>query len=201
MQITELAGYEILVTDDPSPSPIAGIAATDGLACVTAAPVEEETAHRFEAAGLTLVTDAGLSAIARSLARHEAARVDVVGATSAAWTVPGKPLRRGIGVGFPDPVGARWGEEVPGGIEVPVPGVWAAASATVAGVVDGNGVERVVGVADHHHHLEAIALAAAALAVASGAYGPGAHTPDDAPEPYLVAALRVGMGVAAFTLD
>ena len=68
-------------------------------------------------------------------------------------------------------------------------------------MIDGDGVERVVGVADHRNHLEAIALAAAGIAVSNGAYGPGAHSPEDVPEPYLAAALRVGMGVAAFTLD
>lgn len=201
MRISSLEGFDVLVTDDPVPSPIAAIAADDRLACVSVGSVEEAIAARFSESGTVLVTGADLRAIAAALAAHEAARVDTVGATSAAWTVPGKALRNGIGVGFPDPVGPRWGHEVEGGIEVPVPGDWAAAAATVAGVIDGQGAERVVGVADHRAHLQAVALAAAAIAVATGGYSSGPHDAADAPEAFLAAALRVGMGVAAFTLD
>ncbi len=200
--IRELAGYDLLVTDDVAgASAFAGIAADDGISCVvTASEVDPGLSERFTAAGLTLLVGAGsVEAIATSLATHEVARCDEVSSVTLAWTVPGKALHRGVAAAFPDPVGARWGR--PAGhdrVEVPIAGPWAGATATIHGKVGGEVVQRVVGVADDREHLEGIALAAGALAVVAGGFGPGVHRPEDAPEAFLGAALRVGLGVAAF---
>lgn len=207
--IRELTGFDVLATDDEGAADaFAGIAADDGLSCVlTAESVDPTVAERFTQTGTTLLVGANLaSGIAESLAAHEMARVDRVHRTTLAWTVPGKPLRRGEAVAFPEPVGARWGrkttdrgEEGPTRIEVPIGGEWGAASAEVHGTVGEEPVTRLVGVADHADHLSGIALAAAAIAVARGAYGPGPHRPADSAPAYLEAALRIGLGVAAFT--
>lgn len=203
--IRELKGFDVLATDDvDAASAFAGIALDDGIPCVlTADAVDPELGGRYAAAGLTLLIGSGsVSSIAASLASHEVARTDEAVAVTVAWTIPGKPLHRGRAAAFPDPVGGRWGRLVgrsPDRIEVPVAGEWAGAVATVRGRVAGELVQRVVGVADHRGHLEGIALAAGTLAVLAGGFGPGLHRPGDAPEAYLSAALRVGLGVAAFT--
>src|SRR3990170_3806252 len=100
---------------------------------VRRAPAPASMAERFATQGRTLLTGAGLRGLAATLAAHEAAGMEGPVRTSVAWTIPGKSLRRGLAVGFPDPVGARWGHSVPGGVEVPVGGSWAAASVTVTG--------------------------------------------------------------------
>lgn len=206
IKIRELTGYNPLATDDAdAASALAGIAADDGVSCVvTVDEVEPEIAKRFAEAGITLLLGANLSGIAESLAAHEVARTERVTATSAAWTVPGKPLRRGEAVAFPEPVGARWGEVVTRqeratGVSVPIEGEWAGAAAMVRGHVAEDAVERVVGVADLRNHLEGIALAAGALVVVEGSIPPGVHRPGDHPEEYLAAALRVGLEVAAYS--
>ena len=198
MKISALSGFDVFVTDDPDPVPLVAIAAEDGLSCVVAGSIPPAVAARFTAAGRTLLVGADLKGIAATLAAHEAARMEGSVDVNAAWTIPGKALRRGTGVGFPEPVGARWGVKVNGGIEVPVGGSWAAAAATVSSVTNGVRSERLVGVADQRDHLAAIALAAGAIVVASGGYPRGVHTPADNAEAYLSAALTAGLGVAAY---
>lgn len=196
MTIGGLEGFDLLVTDDPEPTPIAAIAAEDGLHCVAAGEVSPSVADDYAVAGLSLVEGAGLAGLAATLAVHEAARVEESAEVTVAWTVPGKPLRRGIAVGFPEPVGARWGRETGSGVEVPIAGPWAAAAATVRGRVDGSWTERLVGVADDRLHLEGITLAAAALVVARGLASAGRSRPPDFAAAFLSAALGVGLGVA-----
>jgi hypothetical protein len=154
--------------------------------------------------GTTLLLGASLSALAQSLAAHEAADGIDASDLTIAWTLPGSPLRRGEAIAFPDPIGARWGREVapppasPAArhYEVPVEGPWAAVMARI----DGNRRHRrTVGAADLGTHLEAIALAAGAYEVALGTYPPGICRPTDAAGSYLASALRMGLAVAAFT--
>lgn len=200
MRITDLSGFDLLVTDDPTPGAIARIALEDGVDCVLAVDeIAGDVADGFAAAGRRLLLGANLRGIATALAAHESARVAGPAEVSAAWTVPGSALRRGVAVGFPEPVGARWGTPTEGGIAVPLGGSWAAAAATVTGVVEGRRVERLVGVADVADHLSALALAAGALVVARGAAPTGPSGPADVAEPLLAAALSCGMGVAAYT--
>lgn len=199
IRITSLSGYDVFVTDDPDPAPLAAIAVEDGVSCVVASTVPATIAQRFATAGLTVLAGADVRGIATTLAAHEVAGLDAVTRVGAAWTVPGQALRRGVGVGFPDPVGARWGRPVEGGTEVPIGGAWAGAAVTVSGTIGGRPTERLVGVADQRDHLEALALAAGAIAVAAGSYGPGVHTPADNAGAFLAAALGVGLGVAAYT--
>jgi hypothetical protein len=210
MVIRDPTGYDVLATDDPEvASAMAGIAADDGLHCVvTARHVDEGLHERFVAAGRSLLVGADHAlGLAASLASHEVARPAHIGATTVAWTAPGKPRRRGVPIPFPEPVGPRWGRkvEVEGfhpsvrTVEIPLAGTWAAATVTVTGSEGADRVRRVVGFADHADHLAGIALAAGVIAVAEGAYRPGACRPVDAAEAYLAGALRVGLGIAAYT--
>ncbi len=87
-----------------------------GISCVTwsdAPDLAEKYGESFAAAGRTLLTGANVGhGIAPCLAAHEAARSDEVLELMVAWTEPGRRLRRGVPVAFPDPVGALWGYEV-----------------------------------------------------------------------------------------
>ena len=219
MSISSLDGFDPLVTDAPDAKSFAAIAADEGLSCVVAGSprIDRRLARRFLDRGLTLVVGAGLAGgIAEVLAAHEMAATDRETSVRIGWTAPGRPLRRGEAIPFPDPVGPRWAERIgraprrrrrSGGgpvvtrYEAPITGEWAGAVVRVAGERGGRRVEQVVGVADQGAHLAAIALAAGALAVAEGAYPPGVHRPAVAAEAYLGAALRIGLGVATHTVE
>ncbi len=206
MAIDTLDGFDVLVTDDPSPGSMAMLAAESRLHCVTVhRPRGRSLGRRFSAAGKTLLAPADLGmGIAATLAAHERARFTTPSAVVVAWTSEGRPLRRGTAVPFPDPVGPRWahkyrrtrrGEPVTR-LVAPAPPPWAGALARITTERS----EVVLGVADHGPHLAAIALAAGALAVAAGHYPNGVAEPEAAPRHYLAAALRVGLGVASYSV-
>lgn len=208
MRVREPSGFDVLVSDDPAlANGLAGIAVDDGLSCVvTTTDVDADLHERFTRAGRTLLVGADMATgLATSLAAHELAKPDHIRSTTIAWTVPGRARRRGTAVPFPDPLGPRWGKRTgkrrnPNRrIVVPIKSDWAAATVLVEGTHAGADVTRVIGVADHGAHLAAIALAAGAIAAAEGAYAPGIRRPAEAADAYLAAALRVGLGVAAYT--
>ncbi|MCB2223387.1 MAG: hypothetical protein KQH83_04340 [Actinobacteria bacterium] len=214
--IRTLAGYDPLATDAPDARSFALIAAEEGVSCVLAAlpRVDRRLRNAFLDRGLTLLVGADLAGgIAETLAAHEMAVTEHDTEVTIAWTVPGRPVRRGEAIPFPDPVGPRWAARVGKAprrrtrrastvirrFEAPVSGDWAGALARVRGERRGTRVEQVVGVADQAAHLGAIALAAGALAVAAGAYPPGVHAPAVNAGAYLDTALRIGLGVASHT--
>ncbi len=199
----------MLVTDavDDLEEDITG-ALDAGISCVTwldAPDLAEQYGPGFAAGGRTLLTGANLGhGIAPCLAVDEASHSDEVLELMVAWTEPGRRLRRGEAVVFPEPVGPLWGVERPSRglyrtVTAPTGGVWSAAVARITAST-GAGVEtRVVGVSDLAVHLEALALAAAALTIES--FGYGASHPEDRSEDYLTAALHAGLDVAAHTLE
>lgn len=207
MVIDELDGFQVLATDDPLPTGLATIAATDGVSFVASSELrlDDELADRFRVAEATVVGGVDLEAVAVGLASHEAGRTDGRAEITIAWTTPGSGMRSGEAVPFPDPVGARWGRRLAPGVvagipvqrlEVPLAGPWAGAVAMTRG--DG---DRLVGVADDRAHLGAISLAAAAITVAEGGFEPGDVAIGDRADRYLATALRIGLGVAAFSSD
>lgn len=206
MAIDSLDGFDLLVTDDPAPAPLAALALEAGIPLVAAhRPRGRSLPRRFGDRGLTLLAPADLAdGIAASLAAHETARRRDPESVVIAWTEEGRGRRRGVAVPFPDPVGPRWAYRRrpfrgrgDGGVHLvaPVPGPWAGALARV----EGGGTEVIVGVADHGAHLSAIALAAGVIAVIEGAYHAGACRPAAAAPAFLTAALRIGLGVATFS--
>lgn len=206
LTISSLAGYDLLVTDDPSDgSALARLAVADGVSCAVPGAVSADVARRFEESDAVLMTHCSLEGLAETLATHEAARAADVVATVVAWTEQGKPLRGGEPVAFPDPVGARWGKRrratgTNALIVVPIDGEWAGVTATVVGRVGDHQETRIVGVADQVRHLEALALAAGAVTAARTDLT-GVIRPRDVAEEYLAAALSMGLGIAAYTLD
>lgn len=204
----DLSAYDVLVTDDvDDPLARAEEALAAEINCVLWHDGNEDVAalgHAFAERGRTLLVGANLaSGIAPCLASHETARSNEVLEIAIAWTEPGRPLRRGEAIPFPEPIGARWAKErkTDGGdrrFVAPVDGEWAAAMArTTAGTSDGV-VARIVGVADLAAHLEGLALAAGAVSVAEYPYG--LATPALRPDAYLVAALDAGLDVAAYSM-
>jgi hypothetical protein len=205
--ISSLGGFDLLVTDDVEEgSALARIAADDGVSCALPGDVTPEVAARFEESGTSvLITHCSIEGLAETLAAHEAARADDVAETVIAWTEEGKPLRSGEPVGFPDPVGARWGKRRRSAgtttrIAVPVDSDWAGATATVVGRIGRGRETRIVGVADQARHLEALALAAGAVAAVRTDLT-GVIAPKDVAEDFLSIALAMGLGVAAYTMD
>ncbi|MDH3470151.1 MAG: hypothetical protein OEM94_02420 [Acidimicrobiia bacterium] len=205
--LDDARGFDLVATDSTDPRQAAQTALVHELPLVTFTDMDPEPAFDrvVQLSGASLG-----SGIAPSLAWHEVAQTSEVLELSIAWTEPGRPLRRGEAVTFPDPVGPRWGVEVATHpingipsrhITVPVEGEWAAAMARVTGAADDGVVQRVVGVSDLAAHLEGIALAAGVLTAAAGQFQPGYATPQDAAEQYLAAALGIGMAVASFTSE
>jgi len=205
--VTDLAEYDVVVTDAPDAIDLVEASLEAAVNCVVWGDGEEleaEFGASFAEANTTLLTGANVAAgLAPSLAAHEIALGGVVMDRSIAWTEPGTPLRRGEAISFPDPVGPRWATKRPAvhgftAYAAPVDGDWAAALARVTSAGTDGVVTRVVGVADLAAHLEALALAAAVMAI--DLYSPGAHRPADASEIYLAKALEAGLGVATYTL-
>lgn len=194
-RITSLNGFDVAVTDDPD----IGIASDALSAGVPLVVWVDGEGFDTSAATVPVLTGANLATgIARALAAREAASQPT--ATVVAWTEPGKPLRTGEPVTFPDPVGARWGkvrhrERNRTEVVVPIAGDWA--GAVVHTTVDGT--TRILGIADDATHLEALALAAGAVVLANGPHPAGGLRPDDVADAYVLAALRAGLDIASFT--
>jgi hypothetical protein len=206
-RITDLAGYDVIGSDDPAPRRRVEAALAAGIDCVLwidAADLTEAYGDEFTRRGLTLLRGCNLgSGIAPALASHEMARADGALDTTIAWTEPGTPLRRGEAIPFPDPVGARWAKarSTPAADRAFVARVndeWAGAMARITAAGDDGVVTRIVGVADVAPHLEALALAAGLLAVES--YPPGPQWPGAAAEAYLTRALTAGLTVASYAM-
>ncbi len=195
-RVSDVSGFDAVVTDDPD-SAIFAEAAAAAVPCVLwsdTIPVADATAESPVLAGANLV-----SGIGRSLANQESAGAGPDANILFAWTEPGRPLRSGESVSFPEPVGPRWGSRramTSRRLEVaaPVDDEWAGLlvrSTTTRGT-------RTLGIADLATHLEAIALAAGAVVAASGLVLPGEHRPETRADQYLQAASRIGLDIASF---
>ena len=192
-----LSGFDAVVTDDPD-SAILDEAVAAGVPCVLWADSfdrQTDTADVPVLVGANLVTGIG-----QSLATRED---DITGPDAQilfAWTEPGKPVRHGESLTFPEPVGARWGTRRRMtnrrlDVAAPVPDEW-------AGIIvrSTTGEEtRMLGIADLAVHLEAIALASGAVIAASGIVSSGVHHPDEMADRYLLSSLAIGLDIASFT--
>lgn len=119
------------------------------------------------------------SALSEVLVHHPSADHASGDEVVRAWTEPGKPLKRGQAVAFPEPVGMSWAKErSPGHFVAFRDDDWGAASCTLTG----DAGERIIGVADHAVHLEALVLAATALSAVDGAYPKGVVSASSAGE-------------------
>ena len=206
-----LSTYDVLVSDDLDQPEVQVEAALEaGISCVLwdDGSTLERFHEPFASAGRTLLVGCNASlGLGTTLAAHEAAVVeespgDTVLGIEVAWTEPGRPLRRGEAIAFPEPVGPRWAAALEDSdsqqrFVAPISGDWAGAVARVT-VGSPHGVNiRILGVADLASHLEGLALAAGAVAIDEYAYG--LTTPEARAEHYLAAALNAGLDVASYT--
>lgn len=217
--VDDLDGFDVYVVGaDAHPRRSSEIALAAGASCVLAADgkkavdTADDLDQDFQDAGLTLLLGANLrSAVLPALAAQESALTEEVLEVTAAWTVAGRPRRRGEPLPFPDPIGSLWGVADDGApwpdgmvasrrFAAPVEGPWAGVVAKVAGIANDGVITRVVGVADDAEHLAGIALAAAAATVAAGHFHSGATWIPAASTPFLDRALDGGLEVAAFTI-
>ncbi len=162
----ELSSYDVVVSD--------GTTRVDDLVEQTSSSgvplvlwLDEPGLNRGQRSA-TVVAGANVgSALAPALARHPSAAITDSDSVTIAWTEPGSPQRRGTAVAFPDPVGVVWASErSPGKLVARQAGEWGGAVVLARGPQG----ERVVGVADHAAHLEALTLAAVALVAADHGY-------------------------------
>ena len=193
-RVDTVTDFDAVVTDDPD-STILPEAIEAGIPCVLWADTVDTD---IDLSDVAVLTGSNLvSGIGRSLAERETnddARILY------AWTEPGRPIRSGEAVSFPDPVGPRWGTRrgmTNRRLEVaaPVPDEW-------AGIVVRSTTDRQVrtlGIADLATHLEAIALASGAVIAAQGLVPTGIHGPEESADAYLEVALRIGLDIASFT--
>ncbi|MDJ0960166.1 MAG: hypothetical protein QNJ88_05880 [Acidimicrobiia bacterium] len=206
-RVDHLDGYDVLVVDDlEGVDELAERALEAGTAlCVWNDFDPGDLDGAFIERMSTILVGANLATgLTPCLAAHEVARGGHLMDVSIAWTEPGAPLRRGVAVPFPDPVGARWAKSRDYGdtevLVAPVVGEWAGAMARVTSATGTGVVTRIVGVADLAPHLEALALASGAITLARGAFPLGMAEPKDAAETYLSAALAAGLDVASYEL-
>lgn len=168
--IGDASGFDVLVTDGEADT-------TDLLAqaSVAGCPLVVWTElQRVDAStAIPIVHDANVSgALTAALATHPATAISDGDNVTVAWTEPGKPLKRGHPLPFPDPIGVLWGKESVHGRYVAFrDDEWAGAVIDV----DGPGGRRIVGVADHGPYLEALVLAGVTIAAARGHYPTGTH--------------------------
>ncbi len=211
------SGYDVVVSDETeTPLAVVESALEVGASCVVWSDLWEYTDElddldaAFASAGTTLLAGASLgSGIAPALAQHELARTDETLELSLAWTVPGRKLRRGEPLPFPQPVGALWGREIdddhPPAPErttrfvAPLEGEWGGAMVRATGILGDGVARRVVGIADHAGHLEGLSLAAGAAVVGTNRAPSGLCWASDVGDDYLRSALEAGLEVATFT--
>lgn len=172
--VGDLSSYDVIVSDGATPaSTLIASAAVHGVPLVLWN--DEPTLHRGAAVAPVAVGANVGSTLAPALLHHQAAAVEAADTVTIAWTEPGAPRRKGRAIVFPDPVGMCWARKRSRERFVAYrDDEWAGAVVSVSGPAG----DRIVGVADHASHLEAITLAATALAAADGAYD--AHIQDAA---------------------
>lgn len=204
--ITNLAGWDVLASDDPERIERRYQQASDhGIPFVI--PTGETLISRDP--DIPFIVGANHSSgLAACLAANECTRHDTPMEVSIGWTEPGSPLRRGHPLVFPQPIGNLWADEAktlwpdaPSGTQflaAPVESPWSGLVVKVTAAT-AEGVEvRTLGVADDSNFLAGIALAAAVITAGSNAYLTGISYPTAAFGAYLDAALRAGLEVATF---
>ena len=196
-RVDKVTGFDAVVTDDPDSSILAEAVAA-GVPCVLwsdAADTSVDVGSTPVLFGANLVTGIG-----RSLVERAAADAQADAQLLFAWTEPGKPIRSGEPVSFPEPVGARWGSRramTNRRLEVAAPVADEWAGIVVRASTDTE--TTTFGIADLATHLEAIALAAGAVIAAMGVVPSGEHRTDEFSNDYLAAAYLIGLDVASFT--
>lgn len=174
----EVDGYDVAVTDRAEH--ISDLLARCSVAGVPLVLWHDAPAIAPGGAAIPVVVGASVgSALAEVLVHHPSAALAAGDDVQIAWTEPGDAFRKGTPVAFPDPVGMSWARErSPGRFVAFRDDMWSGAVARL----EGDGGERIIGVADHGPHLEALVMAATALCVAEGIYDSGVRSASEGGE-------------------
>lgn len=191
---SDVDGFDIAVSDAEGPRP--HLVAHCSVAGIPIVLWADDAGVPPGASVAPIVTGANVgSALTAALLTHPSARPGTDEQVQEAWTEPGKPYRRGERLVFPDPVGVSVGRRRERGRYVARrTDEWAGAVVRVGP----DEAPRVVGVADHAAHLEALVLAATVLITAEGAYEPGVHEAASRGEQLLNGLRRVELDVASW---
>ncbi|MCL1593471.1 MAG: hypothetical protein M3132_03850 [Actinomycetia bacterium] len=164
----DLATYDVIVSDGAtSATDLVARASVLGIPLVLW--LDEPTLHRGPSTIAVAVGANVGSTLSRALVHHPSSSVSADDVVTVAWTEPGSPLHHGTAVAFPDPVGVVWATKRGArDLVAHTDDEWGGAVISV----DGPGGERIIGVADHAAHLEALTLASAALIAGEGSYEP-----------------------------
>ncbi|MCB1246513.1 MAG: hypothetical protein KDB69_04545 [Acidimicrobiia bacterium] len=168
--IERIDGFDVLMSDgDADIHRLMGMCAVEEVALVLWSDGEPDSGPRT----IPVVHGANVaSGLIGALAAHPTAAVSDEDKVTVGWTEPGTPLKRGIPIAFPDPIGPSWGKARSNGEVVAFrDDEWAGAVVDV----DGPKGRRIIGVADHAAYMEALVLSAATLAAGSGVYETGSH--------------------------
>lgn len=191
---SDVTGFDIAVSDSLEPRP--DLVARCAVAGIPVVLWSDDAGIAPGPAAAPVVTGANVgSALTAALLAHPTAQPRPDEPVRVAWTEPGKPYRRGTTIAFPDPVGeSRARRRSPGRYVARRQDDWAGAVVRVGE----DDAPRVVGVADHAGHLEALVLAAAVLITADGTFEAGVHEAADGGEHLLNALRRVELDVASW---
>ncbi len=204
--ITNLAGWDVVASDDLQHLERRYRQASDhGIPLVVPT---SDAVFSFEP-DIPFVVGANPSfGLAAGLAAHECSRQDTTMEAVVGWTEPGRPLRRGEPLAFPQPVGNLWAQRghdlwlgAPPAtrfLVAPVEGPWLGLAVRVTAATSAGVEVRTLGVADDAAFLAGIAFAAAVLAAGAGAYPVGINYPTAAFREYVDGAVRAGLEVATF---
>jgi hypothetical protein len=194
IQTRDVTDADVLISDGTTP-----MASLIGRASVAGVPLviwPDAPNSEYGPASVPVILGANVgSALVDALLTHPASMPTPEETTRVAWTEPGRPHTDGVPIAFPEPVGAAWSEERSSGRFVAYrDDEWAGATS----VVEGPGERRVVGVADHGAHLEALTLAAVGIVAAAGFFETGIQPPQPALPEILAEARNLELDVAVW---
>lgn len=175
--IDSVAGYDVLVSDGTSDiHRLIGRCTVEDVAVVVWPDVDLSP----DSCSVPVVHGANVAtALVAALGAHPAARIQPTDTIVKGWTEPGQPLKSGVSVPFPDPIGPQWGRERSAGNVVAFrDDEWAGAVVDV----DGPDGRRIIGVSDHAAFMEAIVLAGVSIAAARGAFDRAIGSASSEPE-------------------
>ncbi|MEZ5175085.1 MAG: hypothetical protein R2823_02615 [Acidimicrobiia bacterium] len=192
--VADLASYDTLVSDGTT-----GVHTLIGRATVAGIPLVlwKDLDSSLNGPGpIAVVHGANVAtALTAALTAHPAARPIEHETVRIGWTEPGKPLKRGRPMHFPEPIGSSWTKRRgPDRFVAFRNDEWAGA------VIDSEGTtgRRIVGVSDHGAYLEAIVLAAVALEAAAGTFDSGFQPASSKPEHLLNTLDRLELELAVW---
>ncbi len=177
VKVEDLSDWDVLVSDALDTEEIVAEATTANIPLAVRGPVATPVQ-------IPVFADASLAALARAVATTLTPRL-------VAMTAPGTPLRSGVPIAFPPPVGRLRSNPPSDGLVVaPTSGEWAGIIVEAA--------SEVVGVADQGAFLDAIALAAAAIVMATESHDMGLVDVRSIADRYLSIAEAAGLEIASF---